>query len=287
MVEHDFRKEGTFTVTLSVVLQAAQQAPRVQKTLRTDVTVQSETVSNAFDIVAERAILDHVGTNRRVRGPRPLKIAILNKSTGPIATYAWSFGDGRSSNDRSPSYTYEKPGIYRLNLQLVDQLQRKFGTTQGEQYIVEVTGWRPQKSWRWPFLAGLGVMLFLGWRLSPWQFRRIIYELGADCKKRVWRKWRSDLVIQDGQQSATLKLRRTLCLRKYYILVAQGPVELCDSQGKEVSRQKVQARDSMKIGGTICTMRRLNNSRATMYNTLAAILLITTCVAWISWRWFF
>ncbi len=40
---------------------------------------------------------------------------LTNESNGPL-TYAWDFGDGNTSTDRSPNYTYATPGDYTVSL---------------------------------------------------------------------------------------------------------------------------------------------------------------------------
>jgi hypothetical protein len=44
---------------------------------------------------------------------------------GDALTYAWSFGDGQTSNERSPSHTYTTPGQYLVTLTVTDQLGAK------------------------------------------------------------------------------------------------------------------------------------------------------------------
>ncbi len=49
-------------------------------------------------------------------GYAPLTIQFTNLSTGNPESYNWSFGDGGSSDEEEPSYTYEEPGIYTVQL---------------------------------------------------------------------------------------------------------------------------------------------------------------------------
>lgn len=41
-------------------------------------------------------------------------------SQGNISQWKWDFGDGSISRDRNPSYAYEKPGNYTVNLEIID-----------------------------------------------------------------------------------------------------------------------------------------------------------------------
>lgn len=49
-------------------------------------------------------------------GKAPLTVNFTNRSTGTISSYAWSFGDGSSSDDKSPSHKYTTAGTYRATL---------------------------------------------------------------------------------------------------------------------------------------------------------------------------
>ena len=40
----------------------------------------------------------------------------INSSTGVITTYAWSFGDGGTSNLQNPSHVYSTAGVYTVGL---------------------------------------------------------------------------------------------------------------------------------------------------------------------------
>jgi PKD repeat protein len=40
----------------------------------------------------------------------------LNNLTQGANNYSWTFGDGGKSKDKSPIYTYNYPGIYRIQL---------------------------------------------------------------------------------------------------------------------------------------------------------------------------
>ncbi|MDH3298042.1 MAG: PKD domain-containing protein, partial [Gemmatimonadota bacterium] len=46
----------------------------------------------------------------------PLTVNFEDESTGAVASWDWSFGDGGSSTAQNPSYTYAAPGIYSVSL---------------------------------------------------------------------------------------------------------------------------------------------------------------------------
>ena len=49
-------------------------------------------------------------------GPAPLSMNFVNSSTGAIATYAWTFGDGTTSTASSPAHVYFAAGVYTVTL---------------------------------------------------------------------------------------------------------------------------------------------------------------------------
>lgn len=52
------------------------------------------------------------------RGLAPLDIAFMNTSSGMIERYEWSFGDGETSEEESPTHRYQQPGRYTVGLTL-------------------------------------------------------------------------------------------------------------------------------------------------------------------------
>ncbi len=55
-------------------------------------------------------------TQDRASGQAPLVVHFLNQSSGSITSYSWTFGDGGSSPDASPTYTFRNPGVYNVTL---------------------------------------------------------------------------------------------------------------------------------------------------------------------------
>ena len=43
-------------------------------------------------------------------------VAFKDESYGPITSWKWDFGDGKSSTDRHPIHQYDKPGEYVATL---------------------------------------------------------------------------------------------------------------------------------------------------------------------------
>ncbi len=55
-------------------------------------------------------------------GSAPLTVQFTGSNTGgcPDYTYAWSFGDGSTSNEKNPSHTYQTDGNYSASLTVTD-----------------------------------------------------------------------------------------------------------------------------------------------------------------------
>jgi PKD repeat protein len=49
-------------------------------------------------------------------GKSPLVVSFTDLSTNTPTTWLWNFGDGSSSTEKNPSYTYQNPGTYTVNL---------------------------------------------------------------------------------------------------------------------------------------------------------------------------
>lgn len=49
-------------------------------------------------------------------GLAPLEVEFTDKSTGKPGSWAWDFGDGSTSRNQNPAYTYQTPGIYTVKL---------------------------------------------------------------------------------------------------------------------------------------------------------------------------
>ncbi len=49
-------------------------------------------------------------------GFAPLEVDFSDKSTGKPGSWAWEFGDGSTSQNQNPTYTYNVPGIYSVKL---------------------------------------------------------------------------------------------------------------------------------------------------------------------------
>jgi PKD repeat protein/photosystem II stability/assembly factor-like uncharacterized protein len=49
-------------------------------------------------------------------GAAPLSVSFTDTSSGAVSSWAWTFGDGQTSTQASPSHTYQNPGTYTVSL---------------------------------------------------------------------------------------------------------------------------------------------------------------------------
>lgn len=72
----------------------------------------------AIVTIAERTppkpIADFVASP--TEGGAPLTVQFTNQSTGEITSYSWDFGDGGTSTERDPQYTYRNAGTFTVKL---------------------------------------------------------------------------------------------------------------------------------------------------------------------------
>jgi len=51
-----------------------------------------------------------------ITGTAPLTVHFIDQSVGPITSWLWDFGDGKTSTDQHPSHTYYDIGFYTVSL---------------------------------------------------------------------------------------------------------------------------------------------------------------------------
>jgi PKD repeat protein len=96
---HTYAAAGTYTVALT------ETGPGGSDTrTRTDYVVVSE----------PPPVADFTGSP--TAGVVPLDVSFSNQSTGAITSHSWTFGDGATSTDASPSHTYAAAGTYTVAL---------------------------------------------------------------------------------------------------------------------------------------------------------------------------
>jgi PKD repeat protein len=98
---YTYNTPGSYTVTLEV----------------TGAGGTNTRVETAFITVtppAEPPVASFSGSPRS--GGPPLAVSFTDSSTGVIDKWSWSFGDGGTSTEQNPTYTYNTPGTYSVTL---------------------------------------------------------------------------------------------------------------------------------------------------------------------------
>lgn len=91
---------GTYTVSLTVYTATGQQSTAMRTTV---VTAPDAPVNAAFSFSpANPSVID--------------TLTFTDESTGPVSSWAWTFGDETSSSDASPSHRYASSGTYTVKL---------------------------------------------------------------------------------------------------------------------------------------------------------------------------
>lgn len=101
---------------------------------------QSSTiVKNEYVKVVEPGFMAEPLDERKnlVEGAPPLTVTFIDTSrpdSGPIQSWLWDFGDGNSSSEQNPVYTYADTGIYTVSLTMFDTLGNQ-ATVSRQNYI--------------------------------------------------------------------------------------------------------------------------------------------------------
>ena len=93
-----YQNAGTYTVSLTVT------GPEGSDT---------ETKAN-YITVSDVPLADFYGSPDS--GSAPLTVNFYDQSSGNPSNWSWDFGEGGTSNEQNPGYTYTSPGIYTVSL---------------------------------------------------------------------------------------------------------------------------------------------------------------------------
>lgn len=120
---HTFRWAQTFPVRLTVT-------DSTGATDSFEATINISSQPPAPQIIAPKADFQ---ANLQT-GIAPFTVQFQNSSAGVITGYAWSFGDGKTSDDRDPAHTFTEPGVFEVSLTVFNE----YGSTT-RLYRIDVT----------------------------------------------------------------------------------------------------------------------------------------------------
>ncbi len=118
-ITYTYKATGIYNATVTAVA-----SDGTQSTATVVVSVRPVSIQACFEMSTEI-------------GDVPLDVTFdPSCSTGTVSTYAWNFGNGKTSRDRKPEITYTKAGNYEITLQVTD----KDGVTSKIKKNLVVTG---------------------------------------------------------------------------------------------------------------------------------------------------
>jgi PKD repeat protein len=108
-------QDGIYQLRLRVTLRDGSTLATVVNSIRVQNQAPTPVPSNTPNIPRPIAAF----TQDRATGQAPLVVKFTNQSYGNITGYSWNFGDGGSSPQANPTYTFRKPGLYTVTLAVI------------------------------------------------------------------------------------------------------------------------------------------------------------------------
>ena len=105
-ISHDFRRYGTYTVTLTVSNRLGLSSSSSHQ-----VTVADEPPSAVFTVAT---------LHPAARVPVKFDATPSSDPDGTVSSYLWSFGDGATGSGATPTHTYAAAGAYPVTLTVTD-----------------------------------------------------------------------------------------------------------------------------------------------------------------------
>jgi PKD repeat protein len=105
--QHAYAAAGTYTVRLTVTDDAGATATTTRAVTVTAPVVVDAAPTAAFVSTVKDAVVS-------------VDASASRDAEGPIATYAWDFGDGATATGRTATHAYAAPGTYTVTLRVTD-----------------------------------------------------------------------------------------------------------------------------------------------------------------------
>ena len=111
---HKYTSPGSYMITQTVYGRTGTSSAD-QMILVRPVLEENTMKSGVFQTEdSDKPVADFVLSARS--GKKPLTVSCYDNSKGLIESWNWDFGDGGSSDEVDPVYTYKTPGIYTVTL---------------------------------------------------------------------------------------------------------------------------------------------------------------------------
>jgi PKD repeat protein len=114
---HTYTAAGSYTVSLTAANNAGSNVSVQKNTIDVSAAPAAQSTFAPVSTPTSAPALSKVSfTGTPTSGAAPLTVQFTAKSTGTPALWAWDFGDGGTSTEQDPSYTYTIPGTYTVTL---------------------------------------------------------------------------------------------------------------------------------------------------------------------------
>ncbi|AKB58388.1 glutaminyl-peptide cyclotransferase [Methanosarcina barkeri] len=131
---HKYSKTGKYTVKLTVTNAAGSNTATKSKYI----TVKTSQAPVAVFYASPKS------------GTAPLSVKFTDKSTGKPTKWKWSFGDGKTSTEKSPTHTYSKEGKYTVKLTVTNAAGSNTATKSKYIMVTETSQAPTADFWGWP-----------------------------------------------------------------------------------------------------------------------------------------
>jgi len=105
---HTYETPGVYTVNETVNSSAGSILVTKERLIRATTAIEARPVYANFSAVA-------------TRGVAPFNVQFMDLSSGPVAAWKWTFGDGSSVTEQGPNHTYVNPGVYDVTLDVFNK----------------------------------------------------------------------------------------------------------------------------------------------------------------------
>ncbi|PWR72974.1 PKD domain-containing protein [Methanospirillum lacunae] len=105
---HTYEIPGLYTVNETVNSSAGSILVSKERLVNATTAIESRPVYANFSAIS-------------TRGVAPFNVQFMDLSSGPVAAWKWTFGDGSSVTEQGPNHTYVKPGVYDVSLDVFNK----------------------------------------------------------------------------------------------------------------------------------------------------------------------
>ena len=131
-----YYQPGSYSVTLNISQAGGDSVSTTQEDYITVVTPLIQIPINATPLIPNLTALPTSGT-------APLTVQFNDTSTGPHNQWEWNFGDGNTSSEQNPEFTYNEAGSYSVTLNVSQAGGDSASTTQHNYITVSAVSQEP------------------------------------------------------------------------------------------------------------------------------------------------